>query len=250
MKRHQDILDLLDTQNYVSVSKLCETFKVSAVTIRKDLKLLEEKGLIFRTHGGASKENPYVKDLNVSEKEHLNIKEKQDVCAAAVKLINADDSIMIASGTTMQMLASAIPTQHSLHITTSSLNVALELSKCEQFKILQLGGMLRHSSSSVTGHFSHEILEHISCRLLFLGVDGIDLNYGLTTTSIEEAMLNKKMIASAQKVVVLTDSSKFNRRGFGKICELNVVNHIITDKGLKANIANEIKLLGINLTLV
>ena len=157
---------------------------------------------------------------------------------------------MIASGTTMQMFASAIPSNHPLHITTSSLNVALELSKSEQFKILQLGGMLRHSSSSVTGHFSHQILENISCNLLFLGVDGIDLDYGLTTTSLEEAMLNKQMIASAQKVIVLTDSSKFNRRGFGKICEFNEVNHIITDKDLSSKIAKDIKSQGIELTLV
>ena len=250
LKRHQDILNLLDKENYISVSKLCETFNVSAVTIRKDLKLLEEKGLVFRSHGGVSKENPYVKDKNVSEKEQLNVEEKNAISEAAAQLIKPNDAIMIASGTTMQMFASAIPINYPLHITTSSLNVALELSKSEQFKILQLGGMLRHSSSSVTGHFSHQILENISCNLLFLGVDGIDLSYGLTTTSLEEAMLNKKMIASAQKVIVLTDSSKFNRRGFGKICEFNEVNHIITDKNLGSKIAKDIKSQGIELTLV
>ena len=250
MKRHQDILNILEKEKYVSVSKLCETFNVSAVTIRKDLKLLEEKDLVFRSHGGVSKENPYVKDKNVSEKEQLNIEEKHAISEAAVQLIKPNDTIMIASGTTMQTLAAAIPPNNPLHITTSSLNVALELSKSEQFKILQLGGTLRHSSSSVTGHFSHQILENISCNLLFIGVDGIDLDYGLTTTSLEEAMLNKQMIASAQKVIVLTDSSKFNRRGFGKICEFNEVNHIITDKDLSSKLAKDIKSQGIELTLV
>lgn len=250
MKRHQAILELLEKENYVSVSYLCDLFEVSAVTIRKDLKLLEDKGLLFRTHGGATIQNPYINDRHVSEKEKLNVTEKEVIAKTAVELINPNDSIMIASGTTMQSLAMAINIDGPLNITTSSLNVALELTKSTQYNILQLGGNVRHSSSSVTGHFSQAILENISCNLLFLGVDGIDVNHGCTTTSLEEAMLNKKMIDSAQKVIVLADSSKFNRKGFGKICELTEIHHIITDSGISKTLSDEIKGLGIQLTVV
>jgi DeoR family transcriptional regulator of aga operon len=250
MKRHQAILDLLQNEGYIGVSELCKMFNVSAVTIRKDLKLLENKGLLFRTHGGATFENPYINDRNVSEKEKIHIKEKNAIALAAVKLIKPEDSIMIGSGTSMQSLAKAINIEGHLNVTTSSLNVSLELTKSPHYDILQLGGNVRHSSSSVTGHFSQAILENISCNLLFLGVDGIDMGYGCTTTSLSEAMLNKKMIESAQKIIILADSSKFNRKGFGKICDISEIHHIITDSGISSTLAQEIRDHGIQLTLV
>lgn len=250
MKRHQAILELLENESYVSVAQLCDIFEVSAVTIRKDLKLLEDKGLLFRTHGGATIKNPYINDRHVSEKEKINVKEKEAIANAAVQLIKPNDSIMIASGTTMQMLAKALNIEDHLNITTSSLQVALELTKSPYYNILQLGGNVRHSSSSVNGHFSHSLLENISCNLLFLGVDGINVDFGCTTTSLEEAILNKKMMDSAQQVIVLADSSKFNRKGFGKICELSDIHHIITDSGITNTMAKEIKEMGIELTVV
>lgn len=250
VKRHKSILEQLDKDNYVSVQHLCDLFEVSAVTIRKDLKFLEDKGLLFRTHGGATSQNPYINDRHVNEKEKLHVSEKESIANEAVKLVKPNDSIMIASGTTMQALAKALTIEEQLNITTSSLNVSLELTKSPYYDILQLGGTVRHSSSSVTGHFSQAVLENISCNLLFLGVDGIDINHGCTTTSLEEAMLNKKMIASAQKVIILADSSKFNRKGFGKICDLSEIHHIITDSGISDTLAQEIKKLGIQLTLV
>jgi DeoR family transcriptional regulator of aga operon len=214
------------------------------------LKLLEGKGLLFRTHGGATIDNPYINEKHVNEKEKLYVKEKEAIAKEAVKLINPNDSIMIASGTTMQALAKALKIEDTLNITTSSLNVSLELTKSPYHKILQLGGNLRHNSSSVTGHYSDAVLENISCHLLFLGVDGVDIDYGCSTTSLEEATLNKKMIASAQKVIVLTDSSKFNRKGFGKICDLSEIHQIITDSRISKTLAQKIRSLGIQLTLV
>jgi len=249
MKRHQSILEILHSEGYVNVSHLCDLFKVSAVTIRKDLKLLEDKGLLFRTHGGASLQNPYINDQHVSEKEKLNVTEKEAIAKAAVKLIQPNDSIMIASGTTMHSLAKAMSMREHLNITTSSLLVSLELTKSPNFHIIQLGGSIRYNSSSVTGHYSQSLLQNISCNLLFLGVDGIDLNHGCTTTSLEEATLNKEMINSAQKVIVLADSSKFNRKGFGKICDLSKIHHVITDSGINSALAEEIRALGIQLTI-
>ena len=249
MKRHQAILNLLEEQGSVTVTDLCNRFQVSAVTIRKDLKLLEDKGLLFKTHGGATTHNPYIKEKHVNEKEKLNVREKEAIANAAVELIRPRDSIMIASGTTMQMLAKALTMEEQLNITTSSLNVALQLTQSPYYNILQLGGNIRHSSSSVTGHFSHSLLENISCNHQFLVADGIEVGYGCTTTSLEEAILNRKMIASAEKVIVLADSSKFNRKSFGKICDLSDIHHIITDSGIPDSTARDIEDMGIQLTI-
>ncbi|MVN77764.1 DeoR family transcriptional regulator [Hymenobacter sp. HMF4947] len=250
VKRHQLILQQLQAYKHVEVPELCEALHVSAVTVRKDLKLLEEKGLLFRTHGGASLESPYIKDRPVNEKEQLAVGEKADIATVAAQLIQAQESVIIASGTTMLALARAIPTQLPLTVITSALNVGLELLKHPEIEVLQLGGYLRHSSSSVTGPHAEQVLAEIACSKLFLGVDGIDLDFGLTTTNIAEARLNQQMMRTAQQTIVLADSSKFGKRGFGRICGLEQVAHIITDQGIAPADSRKIKELGISLTIV
>jgi DeoR family transcriptional regulator, aga operon transcriptional repressor len=99
-------------------------------------------------------------------------------------------------------------------------------------EVLQLGGLIRPNSSSVAGSIAETILASISCGLLFLGVDGIDLDFGFSITNLTEASLNQKMIESAQVVAVLADSTKFGRRGLGKVCNLDQVHYLITDSGV------------------
>lgn len=232
MKRHELILNKLKKHKHVSVLDLCEKLNVSAVTIRKDLRFLEEKGLLFRTHGGASLENPYINERAIVEKEKISIEEKNGIAQAAAKLIDENDSIMIASGTTVQAFSKFIKPKNKLTVITSSIYVVQNLIHDSNIDILQLGGYVRHSSASVVGSYTARILENISCSKLFLGVDGIDFEYGLSTTNLEEAQLNQRMLKSTQKVIVLADSSKFGKKSFAKICDLSDINELITDKGI------------------
>ncbi len=234
----------------MEVPDLCEALNVSAVTIRKDLKLLEEKGLLFRTHGGAALENPYIKDRPVNEKEQLFAEEKAAIGAAAARLVGAQEAIIMASGTSMLALARALPPNQPLTVITSALNVGMELLRHPQIEVMQLGGYLRHSSSSVTGPYAEQVLADISCSKLFLGVDGIDLDFGLTTTNSGEAHLNQAMLRAAQETIVLADSSKFGKRGFGRICGLDQVHRIITDAGISAQDVRKLEEQGIALTVV
>lgn len=250
MKRHQLILEKLQASNYVDVLELCKEFNVSAVTIRKDLNLLEQKGLLFRTHGGASLENPYINERHVNEKEKIFVEQKNKIAEVAAARIAGNDSIMIASGTTVQTFSRAISPIGKLTVITASLNVAIELIKHKDIEVIQLGGYVRHTSSSVVGDFTSQVLEDVSCSKLFLGVDGIDLEHGLTTTDLEEAQLNKKMIKAVQKVIVLADSSKFGKKSFGKICRIDQIHEIITDSGVATNIREELKEMGVLVTIV
>ena len=139
------------------------------------------------------------------------------------------DSIIIGSGTTVFDLARHLnPTRH-LTVITPAAKVTLELSNRANIEVLQLGGLIRPNSSSVAGSIAESILEQISCSIVFLGVDGIDLEFGLSITNLSESSLNQKMIESAQKVIVLADYTKFNRRGLGRICGLDQVDFIVTD---------------------
>jgi DeoR family transcriptional regulator of aga operon len=103
---------------------------------------------------------------------------------------------------------------------------------------------------SVIGHYAESTLAALSCNKLFIGVDGIDLDYGLTTSDMNEARINRQMIASARKIIVLTDSSKFDKRGFCKICDLDGIHHIITDTNAPAHIIRMIQERNIEVTQV
>jgi DeoR family transcriptional regulator of aga operon len=248
-QRHHLILEKLRENGQVSVQKLSDEMDVSEVTIRKDLKALEDRSLLFRTHGGAALENPYAGDRSVSEKEEISVTEKSKIADYAARMVSDDDSIIIASGTSVLALARSLHPQRRLTVVTSALNVAIELTKFPQIEVIQLGGILRHSSASVVGHYAEIILQDVTCNLLFMGVDGIDMEVGLTTTSLPEARLNQKMIEVAQKVVVLADSSKFGRRGMAKICPLEEVDEIITNAGIPEKIKSELEEKGIKVTI-
>ena len=248
-ERHKAILDLLRAAGSVDVGTLSLRLGVSAVTIRKDLDLLEEKHLLYRTHGGAIPADPYIATRKVSEKEKLRPEAKRRIGMAAVELLSPQDALVIASGTTVQAFARCIPNM-KMTVITSAMNVAMELLDKPDIEIIQLGGVIRHSSASVVSEYAVRMLDNFACSKLFLGVDGIDPEYGLSTTHLQEACLDRAMIASATKTVVLADSSKFGRRGFCRICGLGDIDHVITDSGTPPKMLEAMREQGIKVTVV
>lgn len=249
-ERHRKILERLQLNGMVSVNELSKLLNVSSVTIRKDLGMLEEKKLLFRSHGGAIQIDPYIANQHVQEKAKHFPEEKKRIGYKAAELLQPDDAIIIASGTTVLAFAQCIPSDAQLTVITSAMNVGMALINYQQVEVIQLGGIVRHTSTSVVGDYAEKMLANFSCSKLFLGVDGIDLKYGLSTTNSMEAQVNRVMIEAAQKTIVLTDSSKFGRRGFGKICNLDVIDQIITDTGVSAKVVDDLEDMGIKVTVV
>lgn len=249
LERHGIILELLREFGKVDVADLSSKLKVSAVTIRKDLDLLEEKKLLYRTHGGAILADPYIATRKVSEKEKLRPEVKRRIGLKAVELLSPQDALIIASGTTVQAFARCIENM-KLTVITSAMNVAMELLDKPDIEIIQLGGIIRHSSASAVSEYAIRMLDNFCCSKLFLGVDGIDPEYGLSTTHIQEACLNQAMIAAATKTIVLADSSKFGRRGFSKICNMSDIDWVITDSGISPKMLEAIEEQGVKVTIV
>ena len=219
-ERQALILELLMQHDSILVTDLATHLNVSSVTIRKDLTDLEREKKLYRNHGKAILIDPYIDNRNVSEKEKLYVEEKRLIGMKAANLIAPKDSILIASGTTMHALARSIAPADELTVITASMEVSNILASEKNICIIQLGGILRHSSLSVVGKYAENILADFSCSKLFIGVDGIDLDFGITTTNMMEASLNRVMMQTAQKTIVLADSSKFGRRGFSKIADM------------------------------
>ena len=248
-ERHSAILDSLLKQGSVLVTDLASSLEVSSVTIRKDLTELEKEGKLYRNHGKAILINPFTNNRTVSEKEKLNTEEKRLIGIEAAKLITPDDSIVLASGTTIHALARNLHPTSRLTVVTASLQAAEALAPLDNVELIQLGGIVRHTSLSVVGKYAEMILSGFSFSKLYLGVDGIDPEFGLSTTDMREAEINRTMMKAAQKTIVLADSTKFGKRGFAKICNAEDVDMIITDNRLPQQVRDQIEEMGIDLVI-
>lgn len=248
-ERENAILNQLQVHGSALVTDLSALLEASTVTIRKDLTELERAGKLYRSHGKAILINPFTNNRTVSEKEKLNADLKLLIGKEAAKLITPNDSIVIASGTTIHALAHSIHPVSKLTVVSASLPASVALAQNQNVEIIQLGGMMRHSSESVIGNYAEQFLSECAFSKLFLGVDGIDFDYGLTTTDLREATLNQKMMTAAQKIIVLADSSKFGRRGFARICDLADVDMIITDYKISQKDINALEAQGIELVI-
>lgn len=249
-ERHSEIMENLLKQGSIQVTELADNLQVSSVTIRKDLTNLEKEGKLYRSHGRAILINPFTNNRTVTEKEKLNMDEKRLIGIEAAKLITPNDSIVLASGTTIHALARNINPESRLTVVTASLQVAETLAPLDNVELIQLGGIVRHTSLSVVGKYAEMILSGFSFSKLYLGVDGIDLEFGISTTDMREAEINRTMMHTAQKTIVLADSTKFGRRGFAKISNIEDVDMIITDNRLPVPIRQQIEAMGIEIVTV
>jgi len=230
--RRQQILQQLLEQGSVQVADLVGRYGVSAVTIRTDLGHFEEQGLATRTHGGATLVRTPPQEQDIHEKDALNLPLKESIGARAAQLVQAGDNIIIDSGSTTMTLARHLRGHRDVTVMTNGLNIAWELANAAGVNVLLTGGQLRKQSLSLQGSQAEASLNPYSFDTLFLGVDGLDLQFGLTTHDEAEARLNHRMVERARRIVVLTDASKFGRVSLHRIAYLDQIHAVITDAGI------------------
>src|SRR5690606_26688241 len=175
--------------------------------------------------------------------------QKQQIAKAALSLLAGQESVLIGSGTTVFEVARQLYPSRPLTVITPAAKVTLELSNRSNIELIQLGGAVRPKSAAVVGPVAEMALQMMSCNLLFMGVDGIDLGFGLSTTNFNEASLSAKMVEAAEQVIVLADSSKFNRRGLAKICNLDQIDYIVTDAGVPDKILKKLQEFGVRVVV-
>ena len=159
--------------------------------------------------------------------------EKVRIGHAAARLIREGETIILDSGTTTVEIARQLKflPLTSLTVVTNGLNIAMELAHLSHVRVITIGGLLRPTSYSTVGPQAEQILRTIKADRLFLGVDGLDSEIGLTTPDVREAQLNGLMIRVAREVTAVADASKFHRRSLAVIADVCDVHRIITDDG-------------------
>lgn len=248
-ERRRAILDLLNKQGRVLVAELSRRFQTSQVTIRKDLEILHSQGQVHRTHGGALPARESVlEDPTLREKEKLHHQEKLRIAEAAASVVSEGQVLILDSGTTTTAIARALRDFRNLTIVTNAVNIAAELSG-SAVEVILTGGTLRKNSFSLVGPIAEETLRRLSADLLFLGVDGFDVQYGLSTPNLLESKVNRAMVEISKRTIAVCDSSKFGRRSLSLIAPPSAVQEVITDHGISKSDLRSLKQAGIEVTI-
>ncbi len=240
-EREENILSLLSTQGSVNVSNLSRSLDVSEVTIRSDLSRLEQEGLLVRTHGGAVPAiHPHIFQRNT-----INIDEKNAIAKKASTLIKDGDTIMIEAGTTTGLIPRFLTGKKDIHIITNSNQVFASARTNPDLKITLTGGEYKNNTDSFVGPIAQETLQKFNVAYAFVGTDGFSGQAGITTHLVEGGEIIKIMRQKAKNLILLADSSKFDRMGVVTILPLNEVNAIYTDNKICSNAIEELKEIGL-----
>jgi DeoR family transcriptional regulator of aga operon len=249
-ERRQHILELIQNHGRALVSDLSEQLNISQITIRKDLDYLQSKGVIQRSHGGALRvPSSALIDPTLQEKRKHNLREKERIAVAASKMVEEGQCVILDSGTTTTAVAERLKRFKQLTVITNAVNIAAELAGTD-FEVILVGGTMRKNSFSLVGPLAEDNLEEMHADILFLGVDGFDLEVGITTPNLLESRVNRAMVKAARHVVAVCDSSKFSRRSLSRIVPPGAVHQVITDQNLPREIEEALRAMGIAVTLV
>lgn len=253
--RRNHIMELVNMHGSVLVSKISSELGVSEVTIRADLRLLEERGLLARFHGGAAKrknsgqESIGNKELNLSDRYHVATDPKRRIAAAAANMVREGDTIILDSGSTTKLLAEELLSRKNITVITNNLAAAYVLSENKDITLVVCGGTLRHKTVSLHGALAEYALRGVTANIMFVGADGLDGQNGITTFN-EGYAISAIMAAAANQVVVVSDSTKFSRKGFNTVLPINQIDMIITDLDAPEGQINYFQRTGMKLLLV
>ena len=235
-ERQQAIAGLVTRNRRLSVSQAAEAFSVTTETVRRDLAILEQQGLVRRVHGGAvSADALTMLEPNVPERDRAAAEQKDRIARAAVGMLPPDGgSIVLDAGTTTGRLAGILPTDRRLTVVTNGVAVAALLTgrAFPQVDVHLLGGRVRAISQATVGASALSALDDIRADVAFLGTNGLHLEHGLTTPDADEAAVKAAMIRAGRRVVLLADSRKFGEETMVRFGTLDLIDAVITDDGV------------------
>ncbi len=234
----------------MALSDLARELNASEATIRRDVAVLAEQGLLLRTHGGA-RPMTGLTELPVSLRDGRNRIAKQRIGKkAAERIPNGRHAIALTGGTTAVEVLRALEPRKDLTIITNSITIALEAAQQGQSRVLIAGGVLRTSSMELVGSLTENTFKNVNVATAIVGTDGISAAGGVTTHDDIEARTNHTMIERAQRVIVVADSTKIGQSTLAKLAELSEVDLLITDSKANADELARIRRAGVEIQIV
>ncbi len=241
VKREQKILEMLQQQQKLSIDEISEMFGITPSSVRRQLRDMEEKGMVTRTYKGVMLAPDWQFDEDVRSRRYLQISEKKAIAKKALEYIRERDVILLGNGTTILEVAKQLKNRVNLIVTTTSVPVAAELYNNPGLEVQMVGGIVRPYTGSIVGPQSLRFLEGIHFNKAFIGADSISLENGISTPNQIEVDIDRFVIEHSQKVFVLADHSKFDKVTLAHVTDLGKVDYIITDEGNDSRCVEELK---------
>lgn len=236
--RRENILNVMKAQGRITVPQIMEQFQCSEATARRDLDVLAEKaGGVIRTLGGAQYEaflSP--RETSFQEKQAMSWLEKEAIAHKAASLIEEGDIIGLSGGTTTYLIAKAIKRLRHITVVTNAVNVAMELAESEEIQVVVTGGVMRGKSFELCGPLAQKTVEGLNIGKMFVGIDGLSIEQGLTTYSEQEAEIAKLLMQRTAHTIAVFDSSKAGKASLFSFAPLADLHACITDAGLDSSI--------------
>jgi len=249
--REKKIIEMLDQQGSVTISNLSNILGVSKVTIRRDIdKLAKEITPIQRVRGGAIFNRTETSYESFEEKSKRFAEVKRRIGNMAASLVNEGDTVILDSGSTNFYVGESLLSLKNITIITNDLEIALCVANSPRVKAIFAGGEIRPLIFSCYGPLTENYFNHLVVDKLFLGVESVDVKKGITNAQINEAKLKQKMISSAKEVIMIADSSKFDKSSLAVVCDFSKINIVVSDKKIPKKYINFFKQKGIKLYLV
>lgn len=249
--RRAILLKELNDNGYVQATELAGRLNLSAVTIRRDFALLEKEGLCIRKRGGAVRSAQGVTlELSYEIKRGQRIAEKKRIAEAAAKLVEDGDTLILDAGSTTYALALLLLSKQRITVVTNDLQIACKLASHPNLRLICTGGFARASVFSLQGSQTESFIKNLRVDKTFLGADAIHSDRTVTNVNFEEVPIKQAMLRAANRVYLVADSSKFEKSGFVKVCDLSDVDAIITDSGIPKDKLAELQALGLSVVVV
>lgn len=229
IERQQNIINLLKLKKSITVTELSKKFFIGEATIRRDLEKLEKKGLLKRTYGGAVLLEGLDSEIPLSIREIEQKNAKDVIGNKAAQLACDGDVIIMDSSSTVLKMVPYLKGKSKLTVITNGAKTAIDLGELHNIKVYCTGGMLRENSLSYIGVLTRQCVDSFFADTLFFSCRALSIVHGLSDVSDDEAELRRLMIQNCKKVVLLCDSSKFDKEASNKVCTLDKLDYVITD---------------------
>lgn len=250
-KRRDSIMKLLKRQGKVTIQEIIETFHCSEATARRDLDMLEKQGGIIRSIGGAQLEgSTYPREVPFGEKQELLLLEKEAVAKLAAGMVEEGDIVGLTGGTTTFLIARALKQSKGITVVTNAVNIAMELAESSGVQVVLTGGVMRSNSYELCGPLAEKVLENINISKMFVGIDGVTAEQGITTYSELEAEIARLMIKRALHTYAVFDYTKLGKISLFNIAPLHSLKGCITNAQIKEGFQQRVKEIGVELLTI
>jgi DeoR/GlpR family transcriptional regulator of sugar metabolism len=249
IERLKKIMDILYQQETISTQKLESILRISSATIRRDLQVLVEKGLIVRYKGGASLPMTAIgHEPPLHERVTCNLQNKRQIALAAASLVKKGEVIALDIGSTTMEVAKLLRNRNDITIFTYGLAIA-NIFVNTNVKVYLVGGLLQQKEMCLSGHIARDIIRQFHYDKFFLGAAGISEGSGVTDFGMDEVETKKTFLDHSKEVIAVLDSSKFGKVSFATICKCEEVNKIITDENIDPDMQRNLQKKGVSFVI-